>query len=99
MPAATGTALPISVGCLSRDSHEEPVPGSTMRTDTGQIVHLADYRPTDFVLERVDLTFELDPTNTKVEARLIFHRREGVDPTAPLVLDGDELTLSGLLLD
>ncbi len=70
-----------------------------MRTDTGQIVHLADYRPTDFVLERVDLTFELDPENTKVEARLIFHRREGADKSAPLVLDGDELTLSGLLLD
>jgi aminopeptidase N len=70
-----------------------------MRTDTGQIVHLADYRPTDFVLERVDLTFELDPENTKVEARLIFHRREGVDEKAPLVLDGDELVLSGLLLD
>ncbi|OHV75668.1 aminopeptidase N [Rhizobium sp. LCM 4573] len=70
-----------------------------MRTDTGQIVHLADYRPTDFVLERVDLTFELDPANTKVEARLIFHRREGVDPLVPLELDGDELTLSGLLLD
>jgi aminopeptidase N len=70
-----------------------------MRTDTGQIVHLADYRPTDFVLERVDLTFELDPTNTKVEARLIFHRRDGVDASVPLVLDGDELTLSGLLLD
>ncbi|SMF49304.1 aminopeptidase N [Xaviernesmea oryzae] len=70
-----------------------------MRTDTGQIVHLADYRPTDFVLERVDLTFELDPTRTKVEARLIFHRREGADPSVPLVLDGDELTLSGLLLD
>ncbi len=70
-----------------------------MRTDKGQIVHLADYRPTDFVLERVDLTFELDPTNTKVESRLIFHRREGVDAAAPLVLDGDELALSGLLLD
>ena len=70
-----------------------------MRTDTGQIINLADYRPTDFVLERVDLTFELDPTNTKVEARLIFHRREGVDLSAPLVLDGDELTLSGLLFD
>jgi len=70
-----------------------------MRTDTGQIVHLADYRPTDFVLERVDLTFELDPTNTKVDARLIFHRREGVDLSAPLVLDGDELALSGLLFD
>lgn len=70
-----------------------------MRTDTGQIVHLADYRPTDFVLERVDLTFELDPTDTKVDARLIFHRREGVDLSAPLVLDGDELALSGLLFD
>ncbi len=70
-----------------------------MRTDIGQVINLADYQPTDFVLERVDLTFELDPENTKVEARLIFHRREGVDKKAPLVLDGDELTLSGLLLD
>ncbi len=67
-----------------------------MRTDTGQIVYLADYRPTDFVLERVDLTFELDPTETKVEARLIFHRREGADPSLPLVLDGDELNLCRL---
>ncbi|MCJ7996033.1 aminopeptidase N [Rhizobium cremeum] len=70
-----------------------------MRTDTGRIIHLADYRPTDFVLERVDLTFELDPTETKVEARLIFHRREGVDPAAPLVLDGDDLTMTSLLFD
>ncbi|MGN7291798.1 aminopeptidase N [Rhizobium sp. SAFR-030] len=70
-----------------------------MRTDTGQIVHLADYRPTDFVLERVDLTFELDPTATRVEARLIFHRREGVDAGLPLILDGDELGLSELRLD
>ncbi|WP_086996698.1 aminopeptidase N [Rhizobium sullae] len=70
-----------------------------MRTDTGQVINLADYRPTDFVLERVDLTFELDPTETKVEARLIFHRREGANPKAPLVLDGDELSLAGLLFD
>ncbi|MCL6707554.1 aminopeptidase N [Pseudomonas sp. R2.Fl] len=70
-----------------------------MRTDTGQVIHLADYRPTDFVLERVDLTFELDPTETKVEARLIFHRREGADPSAPLVLDGDDLTMTSLLFD
>ncbi|MBU2327952.1 MAG: aminopeptidase N [Alphaproteobacteria bacterium] len=70
-----------------------------MRTDTGRIVHLADYRPTDFVLERVDLTFELDPTETKVEARLIFQRREGVDANAPLVLDGDDLTMTSLLFD
>ncbi|MCW5712439.1 aminopeptidase N [Shinella sp.] len=70
-----------------------------MRTENGRIIHLADYRQTDFVLERVDLTFELDPTETKVEARLIFHRREGADPAAPLVLDGDELVMTSLLFD
>ncbi len=70
-----------------------------MGTSENKVVELADYRPTDFVLDRVDLTFELDPSNTKIEARLIFHRREGADVTAPLVLDGDELALAGLLLD
>ncbi|PZU25152.1 MAG: aminopeptidase N [Shinella sp.] len=70
-----------------------------MRTDTGQVIRLADYSPADFVLERTDLTFELDPRSTKVEARLIFHRRPGVAADAPLVLDGDELSLSGLLID
>ena len=74
-------------------------PGTTMRKETGQAIHLADYRPTSFVLERVDLTFELDPTETKVESRLIFHRREAADPKAPLILDGDELSLYSLLLD
>jgi aminopeptidase N len=67
-----------------------------MRTDTGEIIHLEDYRPTDFVLERVDLTFELDPTETKVEARLIFHRREGVSADAPLVLDSTEPTKAAI---
>ncbi|MCB5202846.1 aminopeptidase N [Neorhizobium sp. T786] len=70
-----------------------------MGKSDNKIVELSNYRPTDFVLERVDLTFELDPTNTKVDARLIFHRREGTEAKSPLVLDGDELALSGLLLD
>ncbi|PTM98676.1 aminopeptidase N [Mycoplana dimorpha] len=70
-----------------------------MRTESGRIVHLADYRPTDFVLERVDLTFELDPTETKCTSRMLLHRRDGAAPDAPLVLDGDELTMSALLFD
>ncbi|WP_275789880.1 aminopeptidase N [Pararhizobium gei] len=70
-----------------------------MRTDTGEIIHLEDYRQTDFVLERVDLTFELDPTETKVEARLIFHRREDVASDVPLFLNGDDLKMTGLMLD
>ena len=58
-----------------------------------------DYKPTDFVVERIDLTFELDPRETKVVSRVILHRREGVAPDAALVFDGDELTLDSLQLD
>ncbi|MBC7279872.1 aminopeptidase N [Hoeflea sp.] len=70
-----------------------------MRTESGQVFKLKDYKPTDFVVERIDLTFELDPTETKVVSRVIMHRRDGVAPDASLVLDGDELSLDGLQLD
>ena len=70
-----------------------------MEATAGQVIHLADYRPTDFVLERVDLTFELDPRETLVIQRSLMHRREGVDENAPLVLDGDELNLKAVAID
>jgi aminopeptidase N len=70
-----------------------------MEATAGQIVHLADYRPTDFVLERVDLTFELDPKETLVIQRSLMHRREGVSDNVPLILDGDELTLKAVAID
>ncbi|KGF67586.1 aminopeptidase N [Hoeflea sp. BAL378] len=70
-----------------------------MRTETGQVFKLKDYRPTDFVVERIDLTFELDPKETKVISRVIMHRREGVPADAPLVLDGDEVSLDSLQID
>ena len=70
-----------------------------MRTETGQVFHLKDYTPTDFEVERIDLTFELDPTATKVIARSIVKRRAGAALDAPLVFDGDELKLDALLVD
>jgi aminopeptidase N len=70
-----------------------------MRTETGQVFKLSDYKPTDFVVERIDLTFELDPHSTTVVSRIILHRRDGVAADADLVLDGDELTLDSLQLD
>ncbi|SOE17441.1 alanyl aminopeptidase [Hoeflea halophila] len=70
-----------------------------MRTETGQVYKLKDYKPTDFVVERIDLTFELDPSETKVVSRVILHRREGVAADAALVFDGDELTLDSVQLD
>ena len=70
-----------------------------MRTETGQVFHLKDYTPTAFEVERIDLTFELHPTETKVAARSILKRREGVPADAPLEFDGDELALDALRID
>ena len=70
-----------------------------MRTETGQVHKLKDYQPTNFVVERIDLTFELDPKETKVVSRVILHRREGVAADAKLEFDGDELTLDSVQLD
>jgi aminopeptidase N len=70
-----------------------------MEATAGQVIHLADYRPTDFVLERVDLTFELDPRETLVIQRSLMHRREGVADDAPLMLDGDDLNLKAVAID
>ncbi|WP_176083513.1 aminopeptidase N [Martelella sp. HB161492] len=70
-----------------------------MKTDTPQPVYLKDYRPTDFVLETVALTFELGETETTVTSQLRFHRRPGAAADAPLHLDGDALTLVELAVD
>ena len=36
-----------------------------MRTETPQIVRLEDYRPSDFLIDRVELDIRLDPTETR----------------------------------
>jgi aminopeptidase N len=64
-----------------------------MRTETGTVIRLEDYRPSDYLIETTDLDFILDPEATKVRARLGIRRREGVAADTPLKLDGDELTL------
>src|SRR5215216_6598125 len=46
-----------------------PEPAS-MRTETPQIVRLEDYRPSDFLIDRVELDIRLDPTETRIVAIL-----------------------------
>jgi len=70
-----------------------------MRTETGQQFRLEDYRPTDFLIETVHLTFRLAPDKTVVSSRLSVSRRDGTVPDTPLVLDGDELTFLDLTID
>ncbi|TPI41580.1 aminopeptidase N [Mesorhizobium sp. B3-1-9] len=70
-----------------------------MRTDTGHVFKLEDYRPCDYLIPRTSLDFRLSPDVTHVTALLTIERREGVAASAPLVLDGDGLTLLGVAID
>ncbi|RUZ56596.1 aminopeptidase N, partial [Mesorhizobium sp. M7A.F.Ca.US.007.01.1.1] len=70
-----------------------------MRTDTGQVFKLEDYRPNDYLIPQTDLTFRLSPDATRVIAVLTIERRDGVSVSAPLVLDGDGLTLKRIEID
>jgi aminopeptidase N len=69
-----------------------------MRTDTAQPIRLKDYRPPDWLVETVTLDFSLHPTQTKVRATLALKPNPDA-AAAPLVLDGDGLTLTSLKLD
>ena len=70
-----------------------------MRTDTAPAVKLEDYRPTDWLIDTVDLVVRLHPTDTRVTATLSLRPNPAGRPGAPLALDGDELTLAGVRID
>ncbi len=69
-----------------------------MRTDTSPPILLKDYRPPDWLVETVALDFLLHPTQTKVRTTLALTPNPEA-AAAPLVLDGDGLTLTSLKLD
>ncbi len=69
-----------------------------MRTEEPRAVRLQDYRPPDWLIETVELDVSLHPTATTVRARLKIKPNAAGTP-APLVLDGEELTLRSLTLD
>src|SRR5665213_1282374 len=65
-----------------------------------QAIRLADYTPPDFLIDSVDLAFELGEDSTAVKARLSVRRNpQAATPAAPLRLDGEELELVALALD
>nr|CRH05038.1 Aminopeptidase N [Candidatus Magnetococcus massalia] len=67
---------------------------------TTRTVHrLADYLPPNHLIEQVELTFELEPEATQVEAKLQIKRNPEGDATAPLRLDGQELELKSIAVD
>jgi aminopeptidase N len=70
-----------------------------MRTETATPVRLEDYRPADYLIDRVDLDVRLHPTDTRVTAMLAVRPNPAGRPNALLVLDGDETNLLALQID
>ncbi|HEY5216580.1 MAG TPA: aminopeptidase N, partial [Pseudolabrys sp.] len=69
-----------------------------MRADIAQPIRLKDYRPPDWLVETVALDVSLHPTQSKVRATLAL-KPNPQTATAPLVLDGDGLSLLSLKID
>jgi aminopeptidase N len=64
-----------------------------------QPTRLAEYRSPEFLVDTVDLEFDLDPADTRIAAHLALRRNLEAPAGAPLRLDGDELELVSLALD
>ena len=62
--------------------------------------HLADYKPTEFLIETVDLVFELGEEKTVVKSHLSVRRNPAsAERTGALSLDGEALELVSVELD
>jgi len=71
----------------------------SMRTEEARPVRLEDYRPPDWLVETVELDVSLHPTATRVRAILKLAPNGNGSAPSPLVLDGDDLTLTSLKID
>jgi aminopeptidase N len=76
------------------------MPADSMRTDAAPAeIRLADYTPPAFLIDTVDLTFELGEAATTVVSRLAVRRNPDADPASALFLDGEALTLVSIACD
>jgi len=63
------------------------------------VTRLADYAPPPFLVDEVDLDFDLDAEQTMVRARLEVRRNPDAAPTADLVLAGHGLDTRAVRVD
>jgi aminopeptidase N len=70
-----------------------------MREADAEAVRLSEYRPFDWLIDSVELDFQLDAKATRVRSRLAMRPNPKGRKGAPIVLDGDELTLGAIRLN
>ncbi|MBW2719390.1 MAG: aminopeptidase N, partial [Deltaproteobacteria bacterium] len=71
-----------------------------MTEDRHERIYRKDYKPSDFLVDAIDLSFDLAPAETLVKAKMRFRRNPDLPAcNGPLVLHGDELALRSVRLD
>ena len=70
-----------------------------MKTDTPRPIRLKDYQPPEYFIDKVDLDFRLDPTRTRVKARLDVRPNPAAKSHGALLLDGEHLELDQIRID
>ena len=71
-----------------------------MRDAQPTTIYLSDYRVPDFLIDKTELSFELEEAHTTVNSRLYLRRNpEALDQSAPLELHGADLSLESIALD
>lgn len=71
-----------------------------MRTNQPQTIYLSDYKVPAYLVDTVDLVFELFEDGARVHSTLELRRNpESDEMSAPLELDGDSLKLESVSLD
>ena len=68
-----------------------------MKTDAPKIIKLSEYKQPDYLVETIDLTFQLDSTKTLVQSSIKILKNNEVG--APLILNGEELTLKSVKIN
>ncbi|MDO6823743.1 aminopeptidase N [Marinobacter sp. 1_MG-2023] len=71
-----------------------------MRTNQPKTIHLSEYKVPSYLVDSVDLRFELFEDGARVHSTLSVRRNpESTDGSAPLTLDGDSLKLERVALN
>ena len=69
-----------------------------MRTDTSQTIYRSDYTPPSFLVDTVELGFDLHPERTVVANRVTL-RQNPASKLRDIVLHGEEITLVQLRMN
>ncbi len=69
-----------------------------MRTDNAAAIHRQDYAPPAYLVDTIDMGFDLDPSETRVAARSVL-RHNPASSSTDLVLHGEEVELIALRMN